>query len=80
MRGPAICSYNPDIMTTKIRLTREQSREQTRQRLLHATRVLFAAQGFAATSVAASTWRACVEGSSSYQRRAAASPVSVSFA
>ncbi len=51
MRGPAICSYNPDIMTTKIRLTREQSREQTRQRLLDATRVLFAAQGFAATSV-----------------------------
>ncbi|MDY0309230.1 MAG: TetR family transcriptional regulator [Castellaniella sp.] len=38
-------------MKSKIRLTREQSREQTRQRLLDATRALFAAQGFAATSV-----------------------------
>src|SRR5690606_7917665 len=38
-------------MKTKIRLTREQSREQTRQRLLDATRILFAAQGYAATSV-----------------------------
>src|SRR5690606_5345351 len=46
-----VCFYNPDIMKTKIRLTREQSREQTRQRLLDATRILFAAQGYAATSV-----------------------------
>ncbi len=51
MRGPMICFYNLDIMKTRIRLTREQSREQTRQRLLDATRTLFAAQGFAATSV-----------------------------
>ncbi|CAM5199353.1 Transcriptional regulator, TetR family OS=Castellaniella defragrans (strain DSM / CCUG 39792/ 65Phen) OX=1437824 GN=BN940_02316 PE=4 SV=1 [Castellaniella denitrificans] len=51
MRGPAVCSYNPDIMKKKIRLTREQSREQTRQRLLDAARALFAAQGYAATSV-----------------------------
>jgi len=51
MRGPAVCSYNPDIMKTKIRLTREQSRAQTRQRLLDAARTLFAAQGYAATSV-----------------------------
>ncbi|MGB6243237.1 MAG: TetR family transcriptional regulator [Castellaniella sp.] len=38
-------------MNAKIRLTREQSREQTRQRLLDATHTLFATQGFAATSV-----------------------------
>lgn len=46
-----VCSYNLDIMKTRIRLTREQSREQTRQRLLDATHALFATQGFSATSV-----------------------------
>jgi len=36
---------------TRPRLTRQQSREQTRQRLLDAAKALFAEQGFGATSV-----------------------------
>lgn len=36
---------------SKIRLTREQSRDQTRQRLLDAAQAIFLAKGFVATSV-----------------------------